>query len=125
MIRWVFWFLASSGTAFACDVTGHQMGSDNTDAPKVYVAYDDIPVAQPFSMRVTVCNDSTINDLRVDAIMPAHRHGMNYTPQITTVGDGVFEVDDMLFHMPGVWEVQVNVAFDMRTELYTSDITLK
>jgi hypothetical protein len=46
----------------------------------------------------------------VDARMPAHNHGMNLRPRVTRDGDGRFRADGLLFHMPGTWELYVDVA---------------
>lgn len=48
----------------------------------------------------------------VSAFMPGHGHGMNYVPQSTDLGDGRYRVDGMLFHMPGFWELYVDVVRD-------------
>lgn len=125
MTRWVFWFLASSAPVFACDASGQRMRSDVQNAPEVFFAVDDIPLAQPFSILITVCNETGMNDLRIDAIMPAHRHGLNYTPAVTALGDGVFRVDNVLFHMPGVWKLQAEFDFSGQSIRYMSDIALK
>jgi hypothetical protein len=125
MIRWAFWFLVSSGAAVACEATGQRMGSETQNAPKVHVTVDEIPLAQPFSILITVCDNTDVSEMRVDALMPAHQHGLNYTPKVTALGDGVFRVDNMLFHMPGLWELQVDVGFGDRSVSYTSNIMLK
>lgn len=125
MIRWVFAVLASSGAAVACEATGHRMGSEAPDAPAVHFAVTDIPLAQPFSILVTVCDEAAVNELRVDAIMPAHRHGVNYEPVVTALGQGMFRVDNVLFHMPGAWELQVDVDFIGQSVSYSADIELR
>ncbi len=101
------------------------MSSETQNAPETYLAVDEIPLAQPFSILVTVCGDVAVSEVRIDAIMPAHQHGLNYTPNITALGDRVFRVDNMLFHMPGLWELQVDATFGGRSVSYTSDIVLK
>jgi hypothetical protein len=125
MIRWIFWFIVSSGAAVACESTGQRMGSEEQNAPALYVATDEIPLAQPFSILVTICSDAAVKDLRVDAVMPAHQHGLNYTPKVTALGDGVFQVEGILFHMPGLWELQVDVDFKGQSVTYTTEIALK
>lgn len=46
----------------------------------------------------------------VDAKMPAHGHGMNTQPEVTANGDGTFLAEGMLFHMPGYWQITVDVT---------------
>lgn len=125
MIRWLVWFLASSGAAIACEAMGQRMATETQNAPAVHVAVEEIPLAQPFSILITVCSETAMSDMRVDAIMPAHQHGMNYAPKVTATGDGLFRVDDMLFHMPGLWELRVEVDFNGQSVAYTSYIELK
>ncbi|WP_299886637.1 hypothetical protein [uncultured Ruegeria sp.] len=101
------------------------MGSETQNAPEAHVAVDEIPLAQPFSILITVCDNTDVGEMRVDALMPAHQHDLNYTPKVTALGDGLFRVDNMLFHMPGLWELQVDVGFGDRSVSYTSNVMLK
>ncbi len=119
------WFLIWSSAAVACEATGQRMNSEVQNAPKVYLTVDEIPLAQPFSVLVSVCSETAVGQMRVDAIMPAHQHGMNYTPKVTALDGGVFRIDDMLFHMPGLWELQIDVDVSGQSVFYTSEIALK
>ncbi|SMX32714.1 hypothetical protein RUA8715_00015 [Ruegeria arenilitoris] len=85
----------------------------------------EIPLAKPFSVLISVCGEATAHEMHVDAIMPAHQHGLNYAPEVSPLGDGKFRVDDLLFHMPGLWELQADVDIGGRSLSYTSEITLK
>lgn len=125
MIRWVVSFLVSSSAAIACEPTGQFLSSDTQNAPEVQMAVDEIPLAKPFSILISICDETSVSEMRVDAVMPAHQHGMNYTSKVTAMGDGMFRVDDMLFHMPGSWELQVDIDFNGQLVSYTSDIVLK
>lgn len=42
-------------------------------------------------------------ELRADAEMPEHQHGMLQTPISRALGERRFEVEGMRFHMPGRW----------------------
>ncbi|WP_170711984.1 MULTISPECIES: hypothetical protein [unclassified Ruegeria] len=101
------------------------MGSQAPNAPEVYVDVGEIPLAQPFSIQISVCSEATVQEVRVDAFMPAHQHGLNYAPEVSALGDGLFRVDGLLFHMPGLWELQTDVEFRGRSVSYTSEISLK
>ncbi len=60
-----------------------------------------------FSLAIAVCplaGNPVANTLRVDAIMPAHQHGMNYAPSLRQIGPGLYRADGLMFHMPGLWE---------------------
>ena len=68
-----------------------------------------IPVGRHFSLQVQVCADpgkALPQTLRVDADMPAHRHGMNYRTTVKGLGEGAFLAEGLLFHMPGRWRLR-------------------
>ena len=76
------------------------------------------PVGQHFSLQLQVCTDpgTTLpTEVRVDADMPAHRHGMNYKPVIKAQGNGRFRVDGMMFHMAGQWQLAFEVQSGKET----------
>lgn len=68
-----------------------------------------IAVGEPFVVEFVVCADNgpAAERVAIDATMPAHRHGMNYRPRVTALGDGRYRAEVFLFHMPGLWEVVV------------------
>jgi len=54
--------------------------------------------------------------LEVDAAMPDHRHGLNSRPAVSRSGTETFQVDGLLLHMPGYWEVYFDVTTGAVTE---------
>ncbi len=46
----------------------------------------------------------------VDARMPEHGHGMNREPVLKRADDGGVLVQNLLFHMPGYWEVYFDIT---------------
>lgn len=83
---------------------------------KVVPQPNPIPFNQLFGLAITVSpakdprqvlDDATV---AVDARMPAHNHGMNLQPRVTPAGAGTFRADGLLFHMPGTWELYVDVT---------------
>lgn len=87
---------------------------------RFYIAYrtnpDPIPLNEVFALQVCVC-DATKRDmlapgvtLVADARMPEHDHGMNVAPALAARPDGAFEVQGMLLHMAGFWEVYFDVT---------------
>ncbi len=67
-----------------------------------------IEVSRHFALRVRLCPaDATLR--AVDATMPAHRHGMNYRSTLQPLGDGLWQVEGLLFHMRGAWELTLSV----------------
>ena len=70
-------------------------------------------VSEFFAVEVATCSKSRAalpTQLRVDAVMPEHKHGMNYRPTVTATGAGRFRAEGLLLHMPGLWEF----SFDLR-----------
>ncbi len=78
-------------------------------------APDPIPFNQPFQLQVAVLDGedhSTLlsgSTIGVAGWMPDHGHGMSRFPRVESTGDGRFAVHGMLFHMLGLWEIQVDV----------------
>ncbi|MAB83521.1 MAG: hypothetical protein CMJ24_08820 [Phycisphaerae bacterium] len=71
-----------------------------------------IPVNEFFTLDIEVRHDGklmTDGNLAVDAAMPHHNHGMNHVPDIQRTGPGRWHVRDMLFHMPGYWELYFDI----------------
>jgi hypothetical protein len=78
------------------------------------------PVSEPFSVevRVSKADGSPPGDgieVFFDAEMPHHGHGMNVVPRVTRRGD-VWLVEGILMHMPGRWELSIDVIDGDETE---------
>jgi hypothetical protein len=94
--------------SFAACVDGastHRLKAVNSDfvvgfTPSVWP----IPVGKLFSVDFEVCSAIAINSIKIDADMPAHKHGMNYKPKISQTSNG-YVAEGMMFHMPGKWRV--------------------
>ena len=83
--------LAPAGARAACgDALG--AGVARVDGERYTVAWradPAVPVGRHFALDVEVCpraGAAMPATLAVDATMPAHRHGMNYTPTVTATG---------------------------------------
>lgn len=115
-----------ASSAMACEDSASIALTPQTDnAPRAVIILGDILLAQPFSVRINVCDDATPNTLELDAIMPAHRHGMNYNPTITILSTGGFQAEGLVFHMPGVWEIQIKLTQDVLVSRYTHTVTVR
>ena len=56
--------------------------------------------------------------------MPDHRHGMNYRPAVTLDGlSGTAE--GLMFHMPGRWQLILDVRGAAGRETLTADAVLE
>jgi hypothetical protein len=75
-----------------------------------------IPINEPFRLIVEVAGardpDAALDELtlELDAGMPAHGHGLQRVPRVTRAAAGRFTADGLLFHMPGAWELYLDVA---------------
>lgn len=74
----------------------------------------DITVSQPINLIMTHCSDQNEQaELKLDASMPAHGHGMNYQPEIEEIARSSnavqYLVKGLVLHMPGNWQWQVEV----------------
>lgn len=108
-----------------CGVTvdAKRMQSAAPSDSKVFVEADEIPLSKPFDLDIRVC-PAVDGPLKIDATMPAHQHGMNYTPKIESLGQGHFNVTGMVFHMAGDWQIEL-LAGDDASERFTLDVTVR
>jgi len=91
---------------------------------------DPIPMNQPFTLYVAVYEPDgtrplTDIDLTADAAMPQHQHGMNTQPSVTPHDTGLFVVRGMQFHMPGYWELYIDVTRNGITERAQFEVSLE
>ena len=119
---------AGLNSALACEGAGNQR-LEPADAHQLdlYARLGPIEVAQPFGFELFVCGDtrSASHKVDVDAWMPAHQHGMNYTPTVTQRDANVFDVTNMVFHMPGAWQIKVSIETAAGRELHLVDIRVR
>jgi len=88
---------------------------------------DRMPMAKHFTLEVQLCDQHGISAARLhtaDATMPEHRHGMNYRPLITPLGDGRFRVEGMMLHMAGHWQLAFEVQAGKETSILTHDVQI-
>lgn len=109
--------LLLAGPALALACTPGLEGGKPLDGARHALAWRTDPlkiaVGKPFAVEVAVCDKDAalkLEELRVDAHMPEHRHGMNYKASIKPVGAGRYRAEGLMFHMPGRWEF----LFDLR-----------
>jgi hypothetical protein len=86
-----------------------------------------IEIGGPFSLLFNVCTKSNNPGelVAVDAQMPEHKHGMNYRPTIVSLGDGRYRVEGMVFHMPGRWEITIDVRAGEETERLSHEFIVR
>lgn len=135
MIR-TFWALLltaplSLGCAAALACTpgpdGMKMTGPSDTSPVVLIKTkpETPPVSQPFLADIRLCEGADkVERVSIDATMPAHRHGMNYKPTLKKLSADRYEVEGMLFHMPGVWRFHVTLTVDGKPHRYVHDVRI-
>jgi hypothetical protein len=63
--------------------------------------------------------------LKLDAQMPAHRHGMNSRATVEQTAPGRFLARGLMFHMPGMWQFMFDVQGPGESERATRDVDLR
>jgi len=74
-----------------------------------------LTVSEHFSMYFNVCREGeslALDRFKIDAVMPTHGHGMNYLVGVVTRPDGVIETTGMMFHMPGFWQIRIDLSYN-------------
>ena len=125
-------FLPAPGRANPCadpppvNATGRAVSATQTVVFRAVPA--PIAVGRSFSLDAIACprpDARAVTALRVDAVMPEHRHGMNYRASVSPRGDGRFLAEGLLFHMPGRWQLVFDVETSGGTERLTADVVLE
>ena len=92
--------------------------SATTTGGSYHVAFrplpDPPPINEPFELEVTLTDaeGAPVTDagLWVSAWMPEHAHGMHLVPRVVSRKDGLYRLRGMLFHMDGLWQLDVDVV---------------
>ena len=102
------------------------LASEAQGAPSGYARMDTPPLSAPFKIEITFCDLAEVaKALEFDAVMPAHQHGMNFNVDVAKMADNRFEVSNVVFHMPGLWELRIDVEVDDQTHAYTAEMLLE
>jgi len=86
-----------------------------------------IVTGEHFALDIAVCPRGAAafpRGLVIDAVMPEHRHGMNYRPTVTSPSPGRYRAEGLLFHMPGRWELLFDVDSGTATQRLTATLRL-
>ena len=101
---------------FACGFeNGFRAETDDLSILHYRIKTKPLQVAQHFSMQFQSCRDGQVLALdrfTLDALMPAHGHGMNYSAKVIYLDNGIVETSGLLFHMPGHWQLVVDFEQD-------------
>ena len=81
-----------------------------------------------FSLEMNLKSERPLSEdfeVRVDADMPAHRHGMNTKAEVFDQGKFAYVVEGMLFHMKGDWVITVELTEGGVTEKAEFPVLIK
>jgi len=87
-----------------------------------------IVIGQHFAVEFAVCAKGerpSPEAVQVDALMPEHRHGMNYKTSVRKTGPDRFRADGLMFHMPGRWDLVFEVQGAGQTERLVRSIVVQ
>lgn len=116
--------LGAAGPAAACPLApADGTGIDGDGVQAAWAVSAPIEAGRHFTLQVRVCPPET-ELLQVDAMMPVHRHGMNYRPSLTRLGPGRWRVEGLMFHMSGAWELRMDLRRAGRTQTLRQSIDL-
>jgi len=121
--------LALTSRAVACDSPGAGYVRLESAAFVLWMATQPAPppIGAEFAVDIGLCakGSARADAIRFDAWMPAHRHGMNSRPSVTSLGAGHWRAEGFLFHMPGRWQFTFDVDTPAGRERLTRDIDLE
>ena len=110
--------------ALACELSGGPVEKLQSAAYTIlYRAAPALRVGEHFALELAVC--PAPEELRVDAWMPDHRHGMNYRPSLQALGSGRYRAEGLLFHMPGRWEFLFELRAPGGTERFAHAVRVE
>ena len=107
----------------ACELNGAERRELDEGLAVYYRLEPEVPaLSEHFSMLFRVCrgqDSARIDSFALDARMPAHNHGMKYRPAVSELDDGMLQVSGLLFHMPGLWQVDVDFVSGERKHRFS------
>jgi hypothetical protein len=114
--------LSAAGAAQAC---GEALRGplQRVESARYEIAFRAMPspveAGTHFSLELAVCprgGAAPPHAVRVDAVMPEHRHGMNYRAVVVAQGPAQYRADGLMFHMPGRWDLLFDLVTAAGTE---------
>lgn len=106
-----------------------QMKSNDQVLATASILFDPqkVPLGQSFTAQIIICRDDDKVPGRIgfSATMPAHRHGMNYRPDITTNNHSQYRASGLFLHMPGEWQFALTAYWPNKTEYFTIDLLVQ
>lgn len=86
----------------------------------------DINRIHSWQLRLTDAVGSPVANAKIEVVggMPEHDHGLPTQPQITAKTEtGIYLLEGMRFHMPGKWQLDIKLTYELGTEGLTVENT--
>ena len=115
------------GIAQPCSAAEGWLLASGNRGSKLYVKAANPPaLSKLFIAQLSTCSDEALSVKALDIVMPAHRHGMNYKPEIKQINSSTAQASGLLMHMPGQWQWQIDAQTGSKdTERFTALLTLQ
>lgn len=89
-----------------------------------------LEVSKQATVNAILCGDvSKVSSFKLDASMPEHGHGTNYTPSVSIDQQSQntinYNVDGVVLHMPGNWQWDIEIQDDAGSEVLEQAFILK
>lgn len=113
--------LSTSTMACESPVGWETMETENEPEFKVVAKVPEQPIqtGKQFNIDVMICSDTkNATQIEIDANMPAHKHGMNYLPEVSTIDQNIHRASGLFFHMPGQWQITVDLKGEKKRRFY-------
>jgi hypothetical protein len=88
----------------------------------------ELRVGQFFTAEVVACRApgaGPVEEITIDATMPAHGHGMNYRPTAERIAAGRYRFTGLMLHMPGTWHITFDLLQGGKRTRLTHEVSLK
>lgn len=133
LVHVFLWLVIGVSSVMACDVPEGwlKMQSKLETRHIVWIYPDDEAYQQGhrFGADIIVCTDNMntlVEEINIDAIMPAHKHGMNYLPElIPNEHNKQLRASGLFFHMPGEWQITVTLTLSAEPERHRLTLNVK
>lgn len=131
----IFWLLIAFAFVFAAcgDADDNDSDADDNDSEdsEIYEGEHGLIVEPTFepdppqsgevelTLKLTVDGEALEGaEVDLEPWMTSHGHGSNTEPVVVEEGEGIYRVEDLVFSMPGLWDINVDIQWDdLQTEV--------
>ena len=94
-----------------CSAKEGWLAARSSDGSSLFIKPNSAPqLSKLFSAQIASCSSLAVKLQTLDAVMPEHRHGMNYKPQFEQTNASTVVAQGLMLHMPGRWQWQVDAT---------------